>query len=949
MIRMHRFPSVVVCALAAISVAISARPVFAQYAAFGQNKIQYRDFDWHVLSGKHVDVYYYPAEERIARVALSYAEESYTFLSGKFNHSIEQRIPLIVYASHSDFEQTNILPFVPPEGILGVTDFMKRRVTLPFRGSYSEFRNTLRHEMVHVFQLAIMTQQFEMYPRARRASLPLWWSEGLAELWSSPQDSRDAMVVRDLTLSSRMPTIDQLNFIYSPVVYPVGAEIHHFLAERYGDWRVNLVYQQMWKYATFDELLRKVYGRTARELTEEFQYAMRQRFFPAVSGRKPFQVAGREIAEVAVKPVVLPSSDSSTEVAYLSPRSGYTNIYRTPLHGAGKTEVIVAGERSPEFESFHAFSSRIDARDGVLLFVSKYGDRDALFFWDVRKDKVIGRYQFDSLVAIMSPAWSTDGRQVAFGGLSNGGVSDLYVFEMSSGILRRITDDVYEDNDPVWLPGDQTIVFSSDRSAGGDQGARNLYRVAVESRRLSALTSGTWNDEAPRWDSDEGRIIFSSDRDGTYNLYSVDTLGNGRRETALDGGVFDPSPVPNDPRVVVAGFSRLSWSIFSLAPDTANHSEQFALAPDTTTVAWNWSELTDTTVAAVRGRRYKRDYSLDFAAGGGDITPGYAAAGGGGVLYFSDLLGDHAIATSFGLYQNGGASELLSNINYDVFYLNQRRRLNWGVGTFRVAGIFQENNFEVLYDERSVGVYGALRYPFSRFTRVEGQTRFEHSRRNDYGNLLVESTQQVRRGVLVSNYLSLVGDNALWLQTGPIDGMRWNFTGGVVSDVTHGVFENWVGMNDVRKYIRTSSQSAFALRAFGYVSEGTRPRAAQIGGTWMLRGYPRFTVTGTRAWLFNSEWRFPITNFVTLGFPFGAVRFPQVQGAFFGDLAQAWNKDFYDRRILGSYGLGFRMGLLPGLVLRLDLAQRFSIENNSPYQNPFSERRFVDFYFGYNY
>jgi outer membrane protein assembly factor BamA len=88
---------------------------------------------------------------------------------------------------------------------------------------------------------------------------------------------------------------------------------------------------------------------------------------------------------------------------------------------------------------------------------------------------------------------------------------------------------------------------------------------------------------------------------------------------------------------------------------------------------------------------------------------------------------------------------------------------------------------------------------------------------------------------------------------------------------------------------------------------------------------------------------------VTLGFPFGAVRFPQVQGAVFGDVAQAWNKDFYDKRILGSYGLGFRMGLIPGLVLRLDLAQRFSFENNSPYQNPFGERRYVDFYFGYNY
>ena len=923
-------------------------PAAAQYASFGQNKIQYRDFDWHVLSGKHVDVYYYPAEERIARVALSYAEESYGFLSGKFNHVIDRRIPLIVYASHTDFEQTNILPFVPPEGILGVTDFMKRRVTLPFRGSYSEFRHTLRHEMVHVFQLSVQSQQFEMYPRARRAGLPLWWSEGLAEMWSSPQDSRDVMVVRDLTLNARMPTIEQLNVIYSPVVYPVGAELHHFLADRYGDWRVNQVYQSLWKYPTFDEVLRKVYGRTARELTEEWQYSLRQRFFPAVSGRKPFQVAGRELVDIAVKPVVLSGADSAVEVAYLSPRSGYTNIYRTPLDGAGKTKVVVAGERSPQFESLHAFSSRIDARNGVLLFVSKYGDRDALFFWDVKKDKVMGRYQFDSLVAIVSPAWSTDGRQVAFSGLTNAGVSDLFVFEMASGILRRITDDVYEDLDPAWLPGDRSIVFASDRSPGGDEGSRNIYRIDVESRAVNALTSGVWTDETPRWDSDESRIMFASDRDGTFNLYSVDTLGNGRRESSLDGGVFDPSPVPNDPRVVVAAFSRLSWSIYTLNPDTTGRVEQFALTPDSAAPVWGWSELGDSTIAGVRGRRYKRDYSLDFAAGGGDITPSYGSGAAAGQVYFSDLLGDHAIATSFGLFEAGGASELLSNINFNVFYLNQRRRLNWGLGVFRVAGAFQENNFETVYTERSSGVYGALRYPFSRFTRVEGQSRVEYSDRNDFQNTLVEGAAE-RKGILLGNYLSLVGDNALWLQTGPIDGMRWNLTGGVVSDVSHGVFENWVGLGDVRKYIRTSAQSAIALRAFSYVSEGTRPRAIQIGGSWMLRGYPRYTVTGTRAWLFNSEWRFPITHFVTLGFPFGAVRFPQVQGALFGDLGQAWNKSFYDPRVLGSYGVGFRMGLIPGLVIRMDIAQRFAIENNAPDLNAFGKRRYVDFFFGYNY
>ena len=238
--------TVVALAGALVGLALVAAPARAQLGSFGTNKIQYRDFDWHVLRGAHVDLYYYPAEEAIARMALGYAEQSYDTLSQAFRLRVAFRIPMIIYASHSDFEQTNVLPFVPPEGILGVTEYMKQRVTIPFRGSYSEFRHTLRHELVHVFQLSIEQRQFALYPRGRHSATPLWWSEGLAEAWSSPQDSRDEMIVRDLTLHGRMPSISQLNLTYSPIVYPLGGELHHFLARKYGSWRVGLLYETLW-------------------------------------------------------------------------------------------------------------------------------------------------------------------------------------------------------------------------------------------------------------------------------------------------------------------------------------------------------------------------------------------------------------------------------------------------------------------------------------------------------------------------------------------------------------------------------------------------------------------------------------------------------------------------------------------------------------------------------
>ena len=66
-------------ALAAVAVAaaFAPAPLAAQFGQFGPNKVQYRRFDWRVLRGEHVDLYYYPEEDELARVALTYAENSY--------------------------------------------------------------------------------------------------------------------------------------------------------------------------------------------------------------------------------------------------------------------------------------------------------------------------------------------------------------------------------------------------------------------------------------------------------------------------------------------------------------------------------------------------------------------------------------------------------------------------------------------------------------------------------------------------------------------------------------------------------------------------------------------------------------------------------------------------------------------------------------------------------
>ncbi|MBI4513808.1 MAG: PD40 domain-containing protein [Gemmatimonadetes bacterium] len=968
----------------------SAPPVASQTVPFGKNKVQYTEFDWHLLSGPNVDVYYYPEEETLARVALAYAEESFEALTILFNHRAFRRVPLIIYSSHQHFEQTNVAPGFIPEGVAGFTEFLKRRIALPFNGSYSDFRHTIRHELVHFFQLSKLSRTFSQYPRQRRIPIPLWWTEGLAERWSSPQDSEDEMYVRDLVLSGRLPALRQLSYAFGFLVYPLGGEIHRYLGERFGYDRVARLYEDLWKYPDFESALEGVYGVPLDQLERELEFEFRRRHFPVYSDRVPIDVGARPLllkGGLNFKPVPYSTTgDSLDAVLFMSPRTGYASIYSASVaEGEGSVREVVQGERSTQFESLHFFESRLDVHGSrKLVLVSKYLERDALVVWDLDRRSVVGRYQFPDLVGMSSPAWAPDGRSAVFAGLSTAGTSDLYVLEFTTQRLARLTNDYYDESDPDISPDGRWLVFSSDRTPFGRQGATNLFLLDLETRAIRYLTYGPWRDGAPRWSPDGAEIVFASDRDGTYDLYAVRPDGTGRRLTRYVGGAFDPDWLDGRRAVVFTGFHRGRYGIYvqRVPPEDSAGARLFALPDLVTTTqlastdwpgpagdagrkvaarpapAWHWSELRDTLQGRASSRRYRTRFGLDFAAGEAVYAPGFAA-GQGAQLLATDMLGNHILFLGLSSQQVAdNVSDLLDSFSGQLLYLNLSRRLNWGVGGFRFSGRFVDRAFRNVFDEQTHGGYFLASYPFSKFRRIELATVVERSDRKDAFDIIPflsvdqppDTIDLTRKGTIVSNFLSYVFDNSLWLPTGPVDGMRLNLTGGLVTDLSAARAENYILRVDARRYFRTSLRSAYAVRVFGYYSDGAIPGRTTLGGTHSLRLYPRFGLFGSRAWLLSQEWRFPLTNRITIGFPFGDLTFPSIQSAFFFDLAQIWLEGQEPSGVWGSWGTSFRMPLGAPLVLRLDVGRRFTLGNlpTESFLEGFGGTK-VDFFFGYNY
>jgi hypothetical protein len=973
-----------VLSVAVLSVAVLAPQAHSQTVPFGKNKIQYESFDWHVMSGEHLDVYYYPEEEEVARVALAYGEESYAFLEQKFQHHPFERIPLIVYASDTHFEQTNLLPGHIPEGVLGFTEYLKRRVALPFRGDYEQFRSTLRHELVHAFQLSKLSETTRLQGRMRGMSPQRvhWWSEGLAEFWSSEQTPEDDMYVRDLVVTGRLPSIRDFSAMYTFYSYPLGAELHKYLQARFGEQYIVRMYEEYWKYDNFNEALESILGVDIDRLTREWQYSLEQRFFPSYAKRPPLDVGATVLVEEGgsnFKPVVH-ASGSDTTLYYLSTSSGYANVYRQQLSGRRRdTETVLEGERSAEFESFHAYESAFDINaNGLIVIGSRFLDRDALLIWDPSERDVVGRYQWPDIVGVRSPRWSRDGKRVVFSGLTASGFSDLFLLDFETQALQRLTEDRFRDEDPDFSPDGGSVVFASDRSRFGPEGARNLVLIDVDSRAMRFLTWGNWRDRAPRYAAD-GRIAFSSDRSGSSDLYLIDEQGSGHRLTELTGGAFDPAWLPDGRSIVFAGFQNSRFRIYrqnlpergaAIALDAAGAASD---AIGTTAVAWTWHELTAPGFTQAEGRPYSTwdKMSIDFAAADAMLAPGYGAAQGAQFLA-SDMLGNHILFLGVSAFQAGDLSDFVDSFSGSALYLNLSHRLNYGVGLFRYQGLFRDVSWDI-YEDESYGGYFVASYPFSRYQRVELQLGLQQSNRNDIEDISevggidgnADIRDLTRSGLLTTNTVVYVKDNTLWLPTGPIDGERFHVAVGLVSCFSceapsavtgqpiarSAAAENYAIALDYRRYFRTSLLTAYAVRGFGYFSDGAIPGRAVLGGSHQLRGYPRYSLAGSRVWLVNQEWRFPILHGVSLTFPFGTLALPGVQGAVFADIGSSWLEGRNPAGTWGSYGSSFRMSLGAPLVLRMDVGRRFKSGAEPPvvFRNSSFNDTFIDFFFGFNF
>lgn len=122
---------------------------------------------------------------------------------------------------------------------------------------------------------------------------------------------------------------------------------------------------------------------------------------------------------------------------------------------------------------------------------------------------------------LMSPAWSPDGKKLAYVSFQNG-QAEIFIMNIYTGKREKVTSFPRHNGAPRFSPDGKSLAITLSKT-----GQLHVYTLNLETRKLRQITSGRSNNTEPYWKPDGNSLIFTSDRGGNPQIYEVN-LSDGK-------------------------------------------------------------------------------------------------------------------------------------------------------------------------------------------------------------------------------------------------------------------------------------------------------------------------------------------------------------------------------------------------------------------------------------
>lgn len=516
---------------------------FSIYAQFGKNKVQYEEFSWKYISSDNFDVYFHDGGEYLAKYCAIESEKALKIIEGQLNYRVQNRIPIILFNSHNQFQQNNVIDQFLSEGIGGVTQLFKNRVVLPFSGDYYNFKHVIHHELVH----GVLNDMFHGGSLQNSISqggyfIPTWLNEGFAEYSSLDGFNTETdMFMRDLTINENLPSLDRISGYLS---YRAGQTFYWYISNKYGKEKVGDFINRLKIQRNVDRAFQASFQMSVEDFSDMWQRDIKKYYFPELDkfqSPKDFAVQITDRKKMNNFYNSSPSiSPDGKKMAFISDDDGLLGIAVMEIEKAETKKFLVSSFRQQDFEDLNMLTPGISWNpSGTHIAVSaKAGGEDAIFIIDTKTSdykKIKLGYHY-----IGSVNWSPDGTKLAFVASKNE-QSDVYTYEIKTQEVQNITNDIFSDMMPVWSPDSKDIYFISDRADNvndklkskdislwdHDVQQSDIYKVNLSNLKVDRITFDSKNKKTSiAISKDQNKILYVSDKNGISNLFELDIVNN---------------------------------------------------------------------------------------------------------------------------------------------------------------------------------------------------------------------------------------------------------------------------------------------------------------------------------------------------------------------------------------------------------------------------------------
>jgi len=755
---------------------------------FGQNIVQYDDFTWNFIQSKHFDIYYAEDGRSHAEFTAEEAELAYLKIADRLNWQLKNRVSIIVYNSHNDFQQTNVVDSYMFEGIGGVTELYKNRIVIPFDASNQEFKHVIHHELVHAFinDSVYGGSLKNMVASSIKVHIPMWMNEGLAEYLSSGWDTNSEMWIRDLAINGgEFPQIRQLT---GYMAYRGGQSVWNFITEKWGEESIAEIFYQLKKSNKVETGFKRALGVDFKKLNEQWHQYLKEQYWPDVANRENIPDFARQLTDheelentYNVAPAISPDG---SRIAIFSNKSGPMAIYLISAEDGRFIKKIIQGERNSEFEELHILKPGITWSEDSkkVAFAAKSGKSDALFIVDLKSGK--RKKHRLNMEGIFRPAWRPGTNEIAFIG-NNGISSDIYLFNLDSEKLTNLTKDWFTDDQISWYPDGNSILFISDRGNVLETGIANkpenhlfnqtdIYELNIESGIVERITDTPFNEMYPCISNDSNYLAFISDKSGINNIYlfsDIQSLNNFQTPQVITNvltGITQLSWNGDDTQLIFTGFFNKGYDIYTFDNPIQKVAEKIQVSPVAWTLKFEEPKLlrnddTRKSNSIISADKYKNYIFSGFDATENVHTPpeiveldtsavydstglhrthlyktrftlDFAQAyyafdtryGGQGMAYFlfSDILGDHKLQLGTEMVVD------LQRSDYFLLYRLLPYKIDWNFVFYHLAYQYSRSTSNYYQSDiflyQNIGSSISASKPLSRFNRIDGGLDFNH-------------------------------------------------------------------------------------------------------------------------------------------------------------------------------------------------------------------------------